>query len=93
MSVQRRLVAADFVSAVGSRTNGSRVWSASLNSDGATYSINLNGVAVWSKVFWPGNSVSAPTDASGSNGDTINIFSPDGSMATVATQQFLATLN
>jgi hypothetical protein len=91
MAFLRRNTAADFVRDVGARTNGVRVWAAVLNADNTTYSINLtaSGVAtpIFPKVFWPGSSVGAPTDAT--YGDRLNIYAPDGSVATADTLQFL----
>jgi hypothetical protein len=91
MTLLRRNSAADFVRDVGGRTNGSHVWAAVLNSDNATYSIQLNGVTKFAKVFWPGSGCGAQTDAT--FGDTVNIFAADGSDAVSDTLAFLNNLN
>jgi hypothetical protein len=95
MAPLRRNTATDFVRDVGARTNGARVWAAVLNPDNNTYSINLtaNGVTttIFSKVFWPGSSAGARTDAT--YGDTVNIYAADGSLATADSLQFLNNLN
>jgi hypothetical protein len=91
MALLRRNSAADFARDVGARTNGTHVWSASLNSDNATYSIQLNGVTKFAKVFWPGSGCGAQTDST--YGDSLNIYASDGSVAVSDTLAFLNNLN
>jgi hypothetical protein len=86
----------DFIAAVGAQGinagTSQNLYVATLNSDNASVSISKNGVVIFSKVFWPGNSGAARCDAGGSNTDTINIFAPDGAVSTVSATQFLANL-
>lgn len=91
-----RFSVADFQAAVNARTGvvPGHVWSAVLNpADNATLLIKLNGVTVW-KVFWPGSSGAAVTDAAAGNTDTVNIYGADNtSFCTTAAQQFINSLN
>jgi hypothetical protein len=93
----RRNSAADFARDVGARTGivPGHVWAAVLNSDNATYSINLtaNGVTTvkYAKVFWPGSGQGAETDST--FGDSLNIYAADGTVAVSDTLAFLNNLN
>jgi hypothetical protein len=86
----------DFIAAVGAQGvnagTSSNLYVATLNADGVTVNVTKNGVVIFAKIFWPGNSGVGRLDASGSNCDTINIFSPDGSVGTASTHQFLMNL-
>ena len=93
MAPLRRNVAADFARDVAARTGivPGHVWAAVLNTDNTSYAIQLNGVTKFAKVFWPGPTGGAPTDAT--FGDTCVVYSADGSIAVSDTLAFLNSLN
>ena len=86
----------DFIRDVGARgINGGtsqNLYAASLNSDGSV-SVSKNGIVIFAKVVWPGNGVSARTDASGQNEDTVNILDPGSqNFSTASAQTFINNL-
>jgi hypothetical protein len=76
----RRNNVQDFLRDVAAQTGvvAGHVWAAVLNADGFSYSIQLNGVAVYKKVVYGGSApaTGAVTDSNPA-GDRVTIFSND----------------
>jgi hypothetical protein len=87
MSLRRNNVS-DFLRDVGLRTSGTRVWNGVINTDG-TVNVNLNGTTQY-RVFYPGFNGGSATD--GSQGDRVNIYSTDGTVASADAALFLQNL-
>ena len=79
----------DFIRDVAAQTGvvPGHVWTATLNADNTTYSINLNGVAVYKKVIYGSSAPSGVLTDANPAGDRITILSNDDGLSAYADVQ------
>jgi hypothetical protein len=94
-----RIILSDFQRDIAARgVNGGtskNLYASALNADGATLSVTKNGQQIFGKVLWQaggGGFISAATDASGVNRDSVVIYSPEGVTSVGSAQAFLNNL-